>query len=406
MADDRQEAQALARRTAVVSIIVRTVLVALKYAFAVLSGSLALMADAVHNVTDIAQSVALYLGLRISGRKSSDFPYGLYKLENLISLGIALIIAFVGYELARHALLREPPEEIRNLPATIAAVIAAMAISYGFSRYEAGIARRTGSPALEADSRDALIDTLKTSTVLLSFIAAHYGYIVDTWMALAIVLFIIWTAAQLGISSIRVLLDASIEPELLGRIREVLEYDPEVVEVHDLTGRNSGAYRFIEAHVVLDVPDLERAHEASYRLEEAVQKLAPNIDRVLIHLEPEERDEYLYAVPMDDDETLSPTFGDAPRFALVIVGSEDGHVRDLQYVENPFIDEPDGRGIRVALMLVHEGVDTVLSHQDIERKAPWYVLTAERVAVVHTAAETLRAALAEASIVHQDHAQQ
>ena len=404
MASDRRAAQALAQRTAIVSVIVRTVLLVLKYSFAVLSGSLALMADAVHNITDIAQSLALYLGLRISGRKTSDFPYGLYKLENLISLGIALLIAFVGYELARHALLREPPEEIRNLPATIAAIIAAMAISYGFSRYEGAIARRTGSPALEADSRDALIDTLKTSTVLFSFIAAHFGYIVDTWIALLIVFFIIWTAAQLSISSIKVLLDASVERDLLDEVREVLLDDPEVIEVHDLTGRNSGAYRFIEAHVVLDVHDLERAHQVSYRLEEAVQKLEPNIDRVLIHLEPEERDEYLYAVPMDEGDTLATNFGEAPRFALALVGREDGHVRELEYIDNPHLDDPDGRGIRVALMLVHEGVDTVITRQDIEGHAPCYVLSGEHVAVVTTGAETLAEALEEACIVYEDRA--
>ncbi len=390
---EQEENRALAQRTALISVGVRSVLVILKYAFAVLSGSMALMADAVHNVTDIAQSLALYLGVRISGRKSEAFPYGLYKLENLISLGVAILIALVGYELAKNALFGEGPAEIENLPWTIAAIVAAMAISFGFSRYVGAIAERTGSPALKADSQDAFVDTLKTFAVLLSLVAAYYGYNVDTWATLLIVGFIVYTSAGLAIDAIRVLLDASVEHDLLNEIEEVLRADPDVVEVHDLTGRNSGPYRFVEAHVVLDVHDLEQAHQISYRLEEAVREVGSNIDRVLIHFEPEHKDTYLYAVPVSHGDTLSPQFGEAERYALVTVGSEDRKVRDMEYIRNPYEDQPAGRGIRIAQMLLDEDVDAVFTREDIEGRGPYYVLTAEHVAVLRTDAETLPEAL-------------
>lgn len=396
---DQQRKRALAQRTALISVGVRAVLVILKYTFAVLSGSLALMADAVHNVTDIAQSLALYVGVRISGRKSERFPYGLYKVENLISLGIAILIALVGYELAKNALFGERPGEIRNVPWTIAAIVVAMAISFGFSRYVGAIAERTGSPALKADSQDALVDTLKTFAVLLSLVAAWYGYNVDTWAALLIVGFIAYTSAELAIDAIRVLLDASLDRELLRHIEEVLRDDPDVIEVHDLIGRNSGPYRFMEAHVVLDVHDLEQAHQISYRLEEAVHEAAPNIDRVLIHFEPEHKETYVYAVPMVEGDRLSEEFGEATRYALVTVGSEDKLVRDVEYIDNPYSDEPSGRGIRVSQMLLEQGADAVFTREDIEGKGPYYVLSAEHVAVLRTDARTLPEALEEEQIV-------
>lgn len=390
--------RALAQRTALISVGVRGVLVVLKYAFAVLSGSMALMADAVHNVTDIAQSLALYAGVRISGRKSERFPYGLYKVENLISLGVAILIALVGYELAKKALLGEGPDRIENLGWTIVAIIVAMAISFGFSRYVGGIAERTGSPALKADSQDAFVDTLKTFAVLLSLIVAYYGYNVDSWATLLIVGFIVYTSAELAIDAIRVLLDASLDRDLLNCIQEIIEDDPDVLEVHELTGRNSGPYRFVEAHVVLDVHDLEQAHQISYRLEEAVHEAAPNIDRVLIHFEPEHRETYVYAVPMDDGNRLSEEFGEAGCYAFVTVGSEDKAVRDISYVNNPYENEPSGRGIRIAQMLIAEGVDAVFVREEIEGKGPYYVLTAEHVAVLRTDAETLAEALAQEQI--------
>lgn len=405
MSTDRESAQQqhrrVSRRTALLSIGVRAVLVVLKYVFAVLSGSMALMADAVHNVTDIVQSLALYIGLKISDRKSETFPYGLYKVENLISLAVAVLIAVVGYELARKAILGGEPKEIKNLPWTIAALVVSMAISYGFSRYEAGIARDTSSPALEADSREALVDTLATLTVVLSLVAAYFGYNVDVWATLVIVLFIVYTSAELGVGAIRVLLDASVGRDLLNEIEAALEDDPDVLDVHELTGRNSGPYRFIEAHVVLDVDDLEQAHQISYRLEESVQEIAENIDRVLIHFEPEHRETYTYAVPLAeaDGDAVSPLFGEATRYALVTVGSEDKVVRDVRYLDNPYTDEPGGRGIRIAQMLVDEDVDAVFVREDMEGKGPYYALTGEHVSVLATDAETLAEALAEEEIV-------
>lgn len=395
---EREATRRVSQRTALVSIGVRAVLVVIKYTFAVLSGSMALMADAVNNLSDIAQSFTLWVGVKISGRKTRTFPYGLYKLENLISLGVAVLITLVGYELARRAILGGGPEELTNLRWTTAAIVVSMLISLGFARYEAAIASRTGSPALQADSRDSLVDALASLAVLVSLIAAHYGYNADVWATLVIVVFIIYTAAGLATDAIRVLLDASIERDLLNAIEETIERDPDVLGVHHLTGRNSGPYRFVEAHVVLDVHDLEQAHQISYRLEEAVHEVAPNVDRVLIHFEPEHKETYVYAAPLAGGDGLSPEFGEAERYALVTVGSEDKLVRDVRYLRNPYEDEPSGRGIRIAQMLIEQGADAVFVREEIEGKGPYYVLTADHVAVLRTDAETLPEALAEEQI--------
>jgi len=394
----RERDRLAAQRTALVSVAVRTTLVALKFVFAAISGSMALMADAVHNVSDIAQSLALYTGLKISGRKTEAFPYGLYKVENLISLAIAVLITFVGYELARHAILGELGGEPQSLGWTMAAMVAAMVISFTFSRYEGAVARRTGSPALEADSRDALIDTLATLAVLISLIAAYYGYNVDLWATLLIVAFIIYTAAGLGVDAIRVLLDASVDRELLNRVQEALQTHRHVIEVHGLKGRNSGPYRFIEAHVVLSVHDLDEAHQVSYRLEDAVKEIAPNVDEVLIHFEPERRDSYVYAVPLAEGDRVSDHFGEAERFVLVTVGAEDREVREVRYVRNPHREEGSGKGIRSARMLIDEGVDTVFVREELGGKGPYYALEGEHVDAIVTDAETLPDALAQEEI--------
>lgn len=392
-AEQRDGTRRVSQRAALVSVGVRTVLVVLKYIFAMLSGSMAMMAEAVRNIPDIAQSAALYAGIRISDRKTEAFPYGLYKIENLISLGVAILIAIVGYEMARNVIVGGAAREIENLPWSIAAMVAAMAISYGFSVWQGRIAERTGSPALKADSRDALIDTLTTLAVLISLISAWLGYNIDLWATLLIVLFIVYTSAELGVDAIRVLLDASVERELLDEIEAVLKSDPDVIEVHDLTGRNSGPYRFIEAHVVLDVEDLDQAHQVSYRLEQAVQEMADNIDRILIHFEPQQREEYTYAVPLAGGEQIADHFGEAQRFALVTIGLEDREIRDVQNIDNPHRDAGSGKGIKVAQMLIERGVNAVFVREGLEEKGPYYALEGEHVTPIVTHAQTLSEAL-------------
>jgi cation diffusion facilitator family transporter len=393
---DRERTRLISQRTALMSIGVRATLAVMKYILATLSGSMSLLADAVNNISDVAQSFTLWIGLRISGRKTKTFPYGLYKLENLISLGIVVLISLVGYELARRAILGGGPAEIAHLPWTIAATVAAMAISFGFSRYEARLAAQTGSPALEADSRDSFVDGLASLAVLVSLVSAWLGYNIDVFTTLVIVAFIVYTAAGLAVDSIRVLLDASLEHDLLNLIQQTIERDPDVLEVHSLMGRNSGPYRFVEAHVVLDVHDLDHAHQVSYRLEEAVHEVAPNVDRVLIHFEPKRRETYVYALPLadSDGDTLSEKFGEAARYVLVSVGIEDRTVRETHYLTNPYADEPGGRGIRVAQMLAKEGANAVFTREEIEGKGPYYVLSAAHIEVLRTGAQTLPDALA------------
>ena len=85
---------------------VNILLTLLNLAISVASGSLAVAAEMVHNLVDLVSAVAVLVGLKLSKRKSRDFPYGLYKVENVVAVGIALLIFVAGYESGRQALLR------------------------------------------------------------------------------------------------------------------------------------------------------------------------------------------------------------------------------------------------------------------------------------------------------------
>jgi divalent metal cation (Fe/Co/Zn/Cd) transporter len=85
-------------RTSLFSIGVNVSLSLLKFFWAYFQGSLALVADSVHSISDVISSTTLFIGLKISKRKSKAFPYGLYKVENLIALVSSLFILFAEYK--------------------------------------------------------------------------------------------------------------------------------------------------------------------------------------------------------------------------------------------------------------------------------------------------------------------
>ena len=94
------------------SIGINIFLTALNLAISIASGSLAVAAGMVHNLVDLMASVAVLVGLKPSRWESRDFPYGLYKVENVVAVGIAILIFVAGYEIASQALLGTAEELI------------------------------------------------------------------------------------------------------------------------------------------------------------------------------------------------------------------------------------------------------------------------------------------------------
>ena len=124
-----------AELAAAYSVLANVGFAATKYVFGTLSGSLALMADAAHSLSDVISSATVLVGLKLSRRKSAAFPYGLYKVENLVALLSAAAIFVVAYELARRVVLGARGETQAS-PWAIAAVIVLMVGGILFSRYE------------------------------------------------------------------------------------------------------------------------------------------------------------------------------------------------------------------------------------------------------------------------------
>ncbi|HUW86256.1 MAG TPA: cation diffusion facilitator family transporter, partial [Methanoregula sp.] len=360
-------------RVALFSLLVNAGLVTIKVILSFLTGSLGLKADAVHSFIDIIGSGALILGFIISRRKSSSFPYGMYKAENIVSIIISFLLFFTAYEIVHQAIF--VPSEIHSFSGWILALAAALIpVPFLFGRYEVSMGKRYNSPSLVADGKMFTADVLASTVVFFGLLGQYMQVPVDQFAAIIVAALIVKAGWDILVDGMRVLLDASIDLRTLDAIRAVINNDPAVAEVKDVTGRNSGRYVFVEANITLRTPDLERAHQISKRIERLIAKAVPNVDHIIIHYEPRHTTKIRYAVPLANHEGLiSGHFGEAPYFALVDIDILKRNVERTEVIANPHQHVTKGKGLTVANFLVTFKPDIVATREDLAGKGPGYV---------------------------------
>ena len=353
----------------------------LKAIIAFFTGSLAVAAGAVDSTIDSVASLAVIFGLKLSTRKTKTFPYGLYKIENLISVIVALFIFMAGYEIFRRA-LTPAAEPIHITSWIIGWLLIGVLFTLLFGQYAVAVGKRMRSPALIAEGRHRQADVLSSLIVLLAVILNYLNVKIDFWgltldqiAAGLVVLFIGYAGWELLSDGMKVLLDASLAPEILGKVEKIIESEPMVTEILWLTGRNAGRFCFLEADVRLRTLDLKKAEKISMKIEQKIRQQLPLIERVLIHYQPYARSYLNIAVPLADSTgKVSIHFGDAPYFAFIVLLLSDKSIVRQEIMANPHTEILKAKGIRVAEWLVEQKVDIVVAKENVyNKKGPSYV---------------------------------
>ncbi|MBF0368955.1 MAG: cation diffusion facilitator family transporter [Magnetococcales bacterium] len=360
------------------------------------SGSIAVMAEALHNFVDMVGSVGVIAGLKLSRKKSADFPYGLYKVENIVALTIAALIFLAGYEIAKEAIL-STSDGVKVTWPILTGVILSLVIPVLFSAYELRIGKQANSPSIIADGEEFRMHALSSGAVLLGLCGQYIGWDLDRWASLFVVVFILQTGWELSREAMRALLDASLDSETLHKIQSILESDPLTVEVKSVTGRNAGRYRFLEAAVILRTHNLVKAETACRRMETAIRNEVPHLERVLIHSSPVSADYIVCAIPVSEEgRLLEDCFCHAHSFYLSTIENSSGNADAGSIHTNPFITLEHGKGIQLGKWLVNHHVDLVLTRTALDGKGLSYVLSDAGVEVRETPHERVADALANA----------
>jgi predicted Fe-Mo cluster-binding NifX family protein len=193
--------------------------------------------------------------------------------------------------------------------------------------------------------------------------------------------------------SVKVLLDASIDYEGLNRIREIVTELCCVRKLRSLKARSSGKFIFIEIELETNLKELEEAHELSDQIEERIKSEIKNVDRVIIHMEPEKKEFVRYAVPCTEDNGLkssvSAHFGEAEYFCLLDIHVEDNELTCIRFIKNPFVALERRKGLKVAELLVTKKIDKLITKESIAQKSAFYVLDDAYVEFEETDADTI-----------------
>ncbi len=280
-------------RAAAVSIASNSLLIALKLAAAAITGSVAILSEALHSSIDLIASVIAFVSVRRSDEPAdADHHYGHEKLESfaasiegmLILVGAGVII----FEATRHLV---DDAGVESLGIGIAVVAFSMLANVGVSTYLYREARRHQSPALAADAAHLRTDAYTSGGVLVGLLLVEWtgAEQLDAVVAILVAVAIVVAGVRILYRSGRVLVDESPPPEELDRIEAAIARarPEEMAGYHKLRARTAGRRRYVDMHVqFVSGTSLERAHSLAHRLRDAIEAELPEVE-VLIHVEPE-----------------------------------------------------------------------------------------------------------------------
>lgn len=285
------------RRITHLSIWVNVGLTGLKLAAGIFGRSQALIADAIHSLSDFATDIAVLIGLRFSSKpKDSDHAYGHGKYETIVAAVIGLALAYVGIEIAGSAIHRifdaQRGQPIPS-PSSFAfwAAVVSIAVKEGLYRATMKVARATGSAALVANAwhhrSDALSSIATAAGVGAAAFLGNDWLILDPIAALFVSLFLLKIAWRIVREQLGELTDQSLAPEVCAEILALARGIPGIEQPHNLRTRMVGRHPVIDLHVRLrsDLP-LREAHEIATALERALRERFGKETIANLHLEP------------------------------------------------------------------------------------------------------------------------
>ncbi len=278
------------QRAALVSVTSNTFLVAIKLAVALVSGSAALLSEAMHSGLDLLAAVIAWISLRFAGHPPDrEHPYGHGKLENISAFleGLLILAVALGifYESGRRLF---EPVTLAYIPLGIAVLAISALVNFGVSFALTRAARRFDSVALEADAAHLRTDVYTSLGAFLGlmgyYVTGHHLF--DTLAALAVGAIILGIGAKVTHGALHGLLDTRLPEEEEETVRRIVALTAPILELKEISSRKAGPVRYLDLTlVVCRWETLEEIHRLCDSLEKQIQEHFPGA-RIFIHPEP------------------------------------------------------------------------------------------------------------------------
>lgn len=262
-------------RTSIIGILVNVLLAAGKAAVGLLSHSIAIVLDAVNNLSDALSSVITIIGARLAGKPADkDHPFGHGRYEYLSAAIISAIVLYAGItsfiESAKKIIHPETPD---YSPVTLIIVASAVVVKLLLGRYVKSMGQKLNSDSLVNSGEDARLDSvISASTLVAAAIYIFTRISLEAWLGLAIAAFIIKSGVDMLRETISKILGERAEPEVSKEIRSIVLETEEILGAYDLALTSYGPDRWL-ASVHVEVPDTTTAD----RIDEFSREIAGKV---------------------------------------------------------------------------------------------------------------------------------
>jgi cation diffusion facilitator family transporter len=279
-------------RSAQLGMLVNAVLATTKLVAGLVGNSYALVADAIESATDILTSLVVWGGLRVASREPDEsHPFGYGKAEPLAAAVVALFIVGAAVAIALAAIREIRTPHHAPAPWTLAVLVGVIIIKTMLSRRVLGVGRDIGSNAVQADAAHHFSDAITSAAAFAGISIALWGgpgwESADDWAALFAAGVIAFNGISLLRRPLNDLMDAMPEAGVVERVRAAAEGVPGVLQTEKLAIRRTGLVYRVTIHVQAEPSmTLHQAHVLSGMVKSAIREALPEVQSVLVHMEP------------------------------------------------------------------------------------------------------------------------
>ena len=273
-----------------VSIFVNILLFGLKLWAGVVSGSIALKADAWHTLSDSISSFIVILGVRLSSKKpDKDHPFGHGRWEQIAAIFIGVLLGFIAYDFVKDSIVHFRGRDAADFGVlAIVVTIISIVLKEALAQYAFFVARKTDNSSVRADGWHHRTDALSSVVVLVGILFARRLWWIDSALGFVIAFMLIYAAYQIIRDAVNKLLGETPDEELMEKIETIIhDLYPENVEPHHYHIHNYISSKELTFHIrVENTMNIVDAHEIATRIE---TKIKDELDIVpTIHIEPKD----------------------------------------------------------------------------------------------------------------------
>ncbi|MEM3206023.1 MAG: cation diffusion facilitator family transporter [Thermoplasmatales archaeon] len=320
----------------------------------------ALLFESFHVLTDITVTGAVFAGIKIANSKSGmKYSYGLYRIEDLISLAIAVLIVYTALDLLISLPSSRPMSDLQS--SLVEFISLAPLFGSGIVKIRGG--RTIHSTSLVSDGihnySDVYVGLGVGIGLFLSYITAssyfYYGAVIIAAVA------ILYTSYSVGKDSITGIMDLPKDKKMIPKIKEIVSENKDVWEIKSIRARWAGAVVFVELVIAVNSRlRIEEAHDVATSIEESLTSRISDIKDVVVHIEPSVSNIHVILVPINDKEEVSDVFARSTRYELFkYVGKELKFSKSIEVSEREVPSEKNA--IRVLEIAKDNGVTDVIT---------------------------------------------